>query len=82
MSFKNFKLKIHVINLCIVVIRLYQTFFSPVIGDCCRFYPTCSEYAKEAFQKYGVLKGFWLTLRRIIRCHPWHSAEVDPITRE
>lgn len=59
------------------LIRGYQLFISPVIGSSCRFYPTCSNYTMEALQKHGAMKGFWLGLRRISRCHPWNEGGVD-----
>jgi uncharacterized protein len=59
------------------LIWLYQWTIGPLIGNRCRFYPSCSNYSKEALQKYGVFKGLWLTLRRIFRCHPWHPGGVD-----
>ncbi|MEZ5476619.1 MAG: membrane protein insertion efficiency factor YidD [Thiolinea sp.] len=59
------------------VVRGYQLFISPVIGSNCRFYPTCSHYTLEALQKHGALKGSWLGLRRIARCHPWNEGGVD-----
>lgn len=52
---------------------------SPMIGQQCRFYPTCSQYAIEALQKYGALKGSYLTLHRLSRCHPWCAGGHDPI---
>ncbi|HVS97455.1 MAG TPA: membrane protein insertion efficiency factor YidD [Puia sp.] len=63
----------------IALIRLYQWIISPAIGPRCRFTPSCSQYAIEAFKKYGVFKGFWLSLRRISRCHPWGGHGVDPV---
>ncbi len=65
--------------LFIGLIRLYQIFISPLLGSNCRFYPTCSHYAIEAFQKYGVFKGFYLTVRRILKCHPFHPGGHDPL---
>lgn len=59
------------------VIRGYQLFLSPVLGSNCRYYPSCSHYAKEAIEKHGALKGSWLGLKRISRCHPWHEGGVD-----
>jgi putative membrane protein insertion efficiency factor len=61
------------------VIRLYQYFLSPWVGNHCRFHPTCSEYACNAIGKYGSLRGSWLALRRLGRCHPWHPGGADPI---
>jgi uncharacterized protein len=63
----------------IVVIRLYQWTLSPLLGPRCRFYPSCSNYALEAIQRFGVLHGSWLTLRRLGRCHPWHPGGIDPV---
>jgi putative membrane protein insertion efficiency factor len=61
------------------LIRLYQFFLSPWVGNHCRFHPTCSEYASTAIGKYGSLRGSWLALRRLSRCHPWHPGGADPI---
>ena len=59
------------------LIRGYQLFLSPLLGSNCRFYPTCSHYAREAIEKHGALKGVWLAIRRIGRCNPWHEGGVD-----
>lgn len=63
----------------IALIRLYQLILSPLLGPSCRFTPTCSQYALEAFRKYGPIKGLWLTARRIVRCHPWGGHGEDPV---
>jgi uncharacterized protein len=63
----------------ILLIRLYQLIISPLIGPKCRFTPTCSQYGLEAFKKYGPLKGFWLTVKRIARCNPWGGHGYDPV---
>ncbi|MCK4246358.1 membrane protein insertion efficiency factor YidD [Candidatus Bipolaricaulota bacterium] len=60
-------------------IVLYQRCLSPVFGGRCRFYPTCSQYGKEAIHKYGSVKGSYLVLRRILRCHPFHPGGYDPL---
>ena len=63
-------------------IRFYQRNLSPLRPPCCRFIPTCSQYALEAVEKYGALKGGWLALRRLSKCHPFHrqkSIEYDPV---
>jgi len=58
-------------------IFFYRWFIRPVLGNHCRFYPSCSQYALEAIDKHGAGKGSWLALRRILRCHPWHAGGVD-----
>lgn len=63
----------------IALIKIYQWIISPVLGPSCRFNPTCSHYALEAFKKYGLFKGLWLTVRRISRCHPWGGHGDDPV---
>jgi putative membrane protein insertion efficiency factor len=63
----------------ILLIRFYQYVISPAIGPKCRYTPTCSNYALEAFKKYGPIKGFWLSLKRISRCHPWGGSGYDPV---
>lgn len=65
--------------LCILLIRFYQLFISPLFPPTCRFYPTCSQYAIEAIQKKGVLRGTWLAIKRIAKCHPFHSGGYDPV---
>lgn len=60
-------------------VRLYRLLFSPWLGRSCRFDPTCSAYAMEALRVHGGLKGGWLALRRILRCHPWGSFGVDDV---
>ena len=60
-------------------IRVYQFLLSPWIGNNCRFYPTCSEYAKTAIETHGAVRGAWLAARRILRCHPWHRGGDDPV---
>ncbi|MEW9051965.1 MAG: membrane protein insertion efficiency factor YidD [Neobacillus sp.] len=63
----------------IVLIRFYQTVISPIKPPTCRFYPTCSHYGLEAVQRFGALKGGWLTLKRILKCHPFHPGGIDPV---
>lgn len=58
-------------------VRFWRRFISPVYGDVCKFHPTCSAYGLEALQLHGSVKGSWLTLRRIARCHPWSDGGVD-----
>ncbi len=64
------------------IIRGYQLIVSPYLGQSCRFTPTCSEYSLEAIQEYGTLKGGWMALRRIGRCHPWHDGGYDPVPQK
>ena len=61
------------------MVRFYRTAISPFRPPCCRFTPTCSPYALEALEKYGAVKGSWLALRRILRCHPFHKGGYDPV---
>ena len=63
----------------IVLIRGYQLLLSPLLGNHCRFYPRCSQYAREAIERHGALRGGWLAIRRVLRCHPWHPGGVDPV---
>jgi putative membrane protein insertion efficiency factor len=61
------------------LIRGYQLLISPLLGPNCRYYPTCSAYAMQAVEIHGALRGGWLALRRIARCHPWHEGGYDPV---
>jgi len=61
------------------LVRFYQKFLSPLKSPTCRFYPTCSQYALEAIGKYGVWRGGYLTLRRLLKCHPFHPGGYDPV---
>lgn len=63
----------------LILIGWYQFLLSPWIGNHCRFHPTCSEYAKIAVTQHGSLRGVWLALRRLSRCHPWHPGGADPV---
>ena len=65
--------------LLLALIRLYQLTVSPVLGNRCRFYPSCSAYTAEAVKKYGAIKGLGLGLKRISRCHPWNAGGFDPV---
>lgn len=60
-------------------IRGYQRYISPLFPGRCRFYPTCSQYTLEAVQTYGVVRGGWLGIRRIVKCGPWHPGGYDPL---
>lgn len=61
------------------LIRLYRIAISPLMPPACRFFPTCSEYAEEAVRIHGATRGTWLAARRVLRCHPWSEAGVDPV---
>ncbi|KAA5606807.1 membrane protein insertion efficiency factor YidD [Roseospira marina] len=61
------------------LIRVYQLFLSPLLGQNCRYMPTCSAYAMEALERHGVVRGGWLAARRILRCHPWGGMGYDPV---
>ncbi len=63
----------------VLLVRLYQAALSPLLGGHCRFHPTCSEYAVEAFRVHGFLRGAWLTARRLGRCHPLGGGGFDPV---
>ena len=60
-------------------IRGYQIVFRPMLGANCRFFPSCSDYAMEAVERHGALRGTWLALRRVGRCHPYHPGGFDPV---
>ncbi len=68
-----------VARLLTLPIRFYQLFLSPLLGPSCRFTPTCSEYARQALLKHGPVKGLWLAVRRLLRCHPWGGSGYDPV---
>ncbi|MBN1301110.1 MAG: membrane protein insertion efficiency factor YidD [Melioribacteraceae bacterium] len=63
----------------ILLIKIYQILISPVLPSSCRYQPTCSQYSLEALKKYGLLKGGWLGIKRISRCHPWGGSGYDPV---
>lgn len=66
-------------TLLVFLVRIYQWFIRPLIGPRCRFLPTCSEYAIEALHRHGVVRGSWLTTRRLCRCHPYNPGGIDPV---
>ena len=66
-------------RLLLGLIAGYRYLLSPLLGPSCRFYPTCSVYAGEAIETHGALKGSWLAVKRILKCHPWHPGGVDPV---
>lgn len=66
-------------KLLVLLIQAYRYTLSPMLGRSCRFFPSCSEYAIEALQRHGAVRGTWLAVRRITRCHPWHPGGYDPV---
>jgi hypothetical protein len=66
-------------RLLLGLVRLYQYLISPLLGPRCRFHPSCSHYAIEALERHGALRGSWLAMRRLGRCHPWHPGGYDPV---
>jgi putative membrane protein insertion efficiency factor len=66
-------------KILVFIIELYQKFISPFLPNSCRFYPTCSNYAKEAIIKYGSIKGSIKALIRLSKCHPWHPGGIDKL---
>lgn len=66
-------------HLFITIIKVYQKFISPMTPPTCRFYPTCSHYGLEAYQRFGAIKGSFLTIKRILKCHPFHPGGLDPV---
>jgi putative membrane protein insertion efficiency factor len=72
-------LKKIVIYPLVLLIKGYQLLISPLLPPSCRYQPTCSQYAKEALNKYGLFKGGWLAIKRISKCHPWGGSGYDPI---
>jgi hypothetical protein len=63
----------------LALIRAYQYTLRPLLGANCRFYPSCSDYAREALEKHGAIRGVHLAVRRIVRCHPYHPGGYDPV---
>jgi len=67
------------VRLGLVIVRAYQLLLSPFAGGACRFEPSCSAYAMEAIQTHGLLRGLWLSVRRVARCHPFAKPGIDPV---
>jgi uncharacterized protein len=63
-------------------IQFYQKYISPLKPPTCRFYPSCSHYGMEAIERFGAIRGGWLTIKRILKCHPFHPGGVDPVPQE
>ncbi len=64
------------------IIKVYQKAVSPSLPNTCRFYPSCSEYSRQAIEKYGALKGTYMAIKRVLRCHPLNSGGYDPVPEE
>lgn len=63
----------------LALLDFYKAMISPLLPPACRYVPTCSEYAREAIERYGALRGGWMGLRRLLRCHPFHAGGYDPV---
>ena len=70
---------IRVKRVFLFLIDVYRRYISPLKSPCCRYIPTCSEYAMIAIERYGAMRGGWLALKRILRCHPFHAGGYDPV---
>jgi len=70
------------IKLIVIIIRAYQLFLSPILKNNCRFTPTCSEYSIKAFNEQGILKGFYYSIKRISKCHPFGGYGYDPVPKK
>lgn len=66
-------------NILIIILKLYRRVVSPIYGQVCRFFPSCSAYALEAVTVHGAIKGSWFAARRVVRCHPWSAGGLDPV---
>ncbi len=64
-----------------LLIACYRNFIRPILGKNCRFDPSCSQYLKTALQQYGVFRGSYIAMKRLLRCHPWHSGGYDPVPK-
>jgi len=66
-------------KLILAILRFYQWGISPMLPSSCRYHPTCSEYMRQAVEKYGAVRGVWLGVKRLGRCHPFHAGGLDPV---
>lgn len=67
--------------LLLILLRAYKLGISPLLGQNCRFFPSCSDYAQQAINEHGALRGSWLAGRRLCKCHPWHPGGLDPVPK-
>jgi putative membrane protein insertion efficiency factor len=72
-------LEIQMRAIILFILKGYKYLVSPLLGQRCRFWPSCSEYAIEAVESHGAARGSWLAARRVLKCHPWHEGGVDPV---
>jgi uncharacterized protein len=66
-------------KLIVAILRLYKLALSPILPSACRYYPSCSDYMRQAVEKYGPARGVWMGIKRIARCHPFHQGGLDPV---
>lgn len=66
----------------ILLLKMYKRALSPLLPPACRYYPTCSEYTMQAVSRYGAMRGLWMGLKRLSRCHPFHAGGLDPVPQE
>jgi putative membrane protein insertion efficiency factor len=66
-------------KLIVAILRLYKWAISPLLPSACRYYPTCSDYMRQAVEKYGPVRGVWMGIKRVARCHPFHQGGLDPV---
>jgi putative membrane protein insertion efficiency factor len=66
-------------KLIVTILRLYKLTVSPLLPSACRYYPSCSEYMRQAVEKYGPARGVWMGIKRLARCHPFHAGGLDPV---
>ena len=66
-------------KLIVAILRFYKLMLSPLLPSACRYYPSCSEYMRQAVEKHGVARGGWMGVKRLLRCHPFHSGGLDPV---
>lgn len=73
------KINYFLVKTITLLIITYRYLLSPLLGDCCRFYPSCSSYAQTALERFGLLRGSFLTIKRLLCCHPWHEGGYNPV---